>query len=232
MTHYGVVIGRFQPFHLGHQSIIDTIIADGLEPLIIIGSTNVPLSHKNPFTATERANMITLATGITNIKFLPDYDSWDDWFDHLKSLLPTKCTIYLHDKPEDRCDFTYNNIHYISQSYSKLFELNNISTKQLPISSIPICATDIRSNPIKYNQYLHDDVYPIVLNKYYSVLNAYYGIAVGNTYALNNIVYTLEAIDNTKTYNLTLRHGTMQHCYRTCQVINSLKEQHANNNKT
>ena len=54
-----VFIGRFQPFHKGHQSAIEkalSTIADRV--LILVGDTGGPRSIKNPWTFEERREMI------------------------------------------------------------------------------------------------------------------------------------------------------------------------------
>lgn len=58
-----VLIGRFQPFHNAHLEIIkrSTAICDKL--IIITGSAKQPRTYKNPFTTSERAQMIKAATG-------------------------------------------------------------------------------------------------------------------------------------------------------------------------
>ncbi|MFA6364611.1 nicotinamide-nucleotide adenylyltransferase [Methanoregula sp.] len=57
----GFYIGRFQPYHNGHQSVLEHI-SDKVDE-IIIGIGSAQLSHQvdNPFTAGERVLMITHA---------------------------------------------------------------------------------------------------------------------------------------------------------------------------
>lgn len=56
-----VFIGRFQPFHLGHQHAIQTALSVADKVLVLIGSASNPRSIKNPFTAAERYSMIHAA---------------------------------------------------------------------------------------------------------------------------------------------------------------------------
>lgn len=49
-------IGRFQPFHGGHRTLIETVLKKGKPVLIAIRDTE--LSKKNPYTVTERWTMI------------------------------------------------------------------------------------------------------------------------------------------------------------------------------
>ncbi len=54
-------IGRFQPYHLGHQTVIDLIARQADEIIIGIGSAQLSHDAENPFTAGERILMITRA---------------------------------------------------------------------------------------------------------------------------------------------------------------------------
>lgn len=55
---YLVFIGRFQPFHLGHKSVIDEALKLAENVIILIGSANLPRSTRNTFTVAERTEMI------------------------------------------------------------------------------------------------------------------------------------------------------------------------------
>ena len=54
----GLYIGRFQPYHLGHQAVIHKIVEEVDEVVIAIGSAQVSHTPENPFTAGERMTMI------------------------------------------------------------------------------------------------------------------------------------------------------------------------------
>lgn len=53
-----VFIGRFQPFHLGHQRIIDESLTIADRVLILVGSCFEPRSLRNPWSFEERETMI------------------------------------------------------------------------------------------------------------------------------------------------------------------------------
>lgn len=65
----GVIIGRFQPIHMGHRG---TLFAPALEEcdevLVLLGSCNKARSPKNPFTPEERQMFIldSLSEGVAN----------------------------------------------------------------------------------------------------------------------------------------------------------------------
>lgn len=56
-----VLIGRFQPFHLGHLSAVREMLSEFDEAIIAIGSSQFSHTFDNPFTAGERIEMIRLA---------------------------------------------------------------------------------------------------------------------------------------------------------------------------
>jgi bifunctional NMN adenylyltransferase/nudix hydrolase len=58
MHKYGVLIGRFEPVHNGHLSLIKMGLENVEELIIILGSCNVAKSIKNPWTAEDRQEMI------------------------------------------------------------------------------------------------------------------------------------------------------------------------------
>ena len=55
----GMYLGRFQPFHNGHKSIVDKMLEECDEVLIVVGSSQEKGTVKNPFPAWERCEMIS-----------------------------------------------------------------------------------------------------------------------------------------------------------------------------
>ena len=53
-----VFIGRFQPFHIGHEAVIRRALERAHQVIILIGSANEARSIKNPWTFEERSHMI------------------------------------------------------------------------------------------------------------------------------------------------------------------------------
>lgn len=54
-----VFVGRFQPFHIGHEQVIRTALTLAEHVIVLIGSVNQPRTIKNPWTYAERVGMIT-----------------------------------------------------------------------------------------------------------------------------------------------------------------------------
>jgi len=53
-----VVIGRFQPFHLIHQQLVEKALEIGERTVVILGSAKRAANIKNPFTPAQREEMI------------------------------------------------------------------------------------------------------------------------------------------------------------------------------
>lgn len=55
---FAVIIGRFQPVHRGHRPTFNKAFEIAEHVICVIGSSNMPRTIKNPFTAEERKEMI------------------------------------------------------------------------------------------------------------------------------------------------------------------------------
>ena len=77
----GLILGRFQPFHLGHLELIKSIIKQQIEPVICIGSAQHSYTEENPFTVEERMKMIEEVMKDYNCKYsifgIPDINNYD-----------------------------------------------------------------------------------------------------------------------------------------------------------
>jgi cytidyltransferase-like protein len=69
-------VGRWQPFHKGHQTLIETVLKKGKPVVVAIRDTE--LSHKNPYTVRERWEAIQTALNkygpLVKIIAIPDID--------------------------------------------------------------------------------------------------------------------------------------------------------------
>ena len=88
----GFYIGRFQPYHNGHQSVLEHIAREVDEIIIGIGSAQLSHLPDNPFTAGERVLMITRALSSLGRPFhvLPIEDIQRNalWVAHVRSMTP------------------------------------------------------------------------------------------------------------------------------------------------
>ena len=93
-----LILGRFQPFHLGHLNVINEVIKEGLLPIIGIGSSQEGNTANNPFTSKERMEMIiTIMDGLGTayeIYNIPDINDNDKYVTHLETFVPEFDYIY------------------------------------------------------------------------------------------------------------------------------------------
>jgi bifunctional NMN adenylyltransferase/nudix hydrolase len=74
---YVIYLGRFQPFHEGHQATLKQALARGKKVIVGVGSANRSRSTENPFEYSERFQMIcnTLSPlELDRTEILPIYD--------------------------------------------------------------------------------------------------------------------------------------------------------------
>ncbi|MFI5418298.1 MAG: nicotinamide-nucleotide adenylyltransferase [Candidatus Lutacidiplasmatales archaeon] len=103
-TERGLLVGRFQPFHLGHLEVVRHLRSQRpTEALLLgIGSAQASFTSENPFTAGERFEMIERAlaqakiSGCTPVPLL-DVDRHAVWVAHLEGLLPTFQRVYTNN---------------------------------------------------------------------------------------------------------------------------------------
>ena len=91
----GLLVGRFQPFHLGHMQCVHYVLKKLPELIIGVGSAQFSHTLHNPFTAGERVTMIRFAMDEAKIDaakyfLIPvrDLRIHDLWVPHLVSQTP------------------------------------------------------------------------------------------------------------------------------------------------
>jgi nicotinamide-nucleotide adenylyltransferase len=93
----GFYIGRFQPYHAGHHTMVETIAAEVDELVLGIGSAGASHSLHDPFTAGERIMMITRAVReferdhdlVTYVVPIEDLERNSVWVSHVQSMCPS-----------------------------------------------------------------------------------------------------------------------------------------------
>ena len=159
MVKRGLMIGRFQPFHIGHLKSIEQILNEVDEIIIAIGSAQYSHSMNNPFTAGERVMMVHAALreynfDLSRVFIIPVTDTNDNriWVAHLVSCVPYFDVAYSHNPLVKRLLAERN----ITVSSTELFNrptysatmvrkrlLNNDNWKELVPKSVAKIITDI-----------------------------------------------------------------------------------------
>jgi nicotinamide-nucleotide adenylyltransferase len=102
-----LIIGRFQPLHLGHLKVIEVIAnSKDVGKLIIgIGSSQFQNTKENPFSAKERREMIKRSLKIYipyEIVEIPDIGDDEKWVSHVESLVGKFQVVYTNGALEKR----------------------------------------------------------------------------------------------------------------------------------
>lgn len=100
----GLLVGRFQPFHLGHLEAVRFALAHADYVYVVVGSAQRSHERDNPFTAGERITMVKEAldgNGVEPSKWMampiPDADSHALWVSTLKSMVPKFDVVFTND---------------------------------------------------------------------------------------------------------------------------------------
>jgi len=99
----GLLIGRFQPFHLGHLDAVLFGLAKTENLFICIGSSNKSNERKNPFSAEERREMIltSIEPSIADrIKIfdIPDVGDHEKWTFEIDKIVPKYDVVFTNDE--------------------------------------------------------------------------------------------------------------------------------------
>ena len=99
----GLLIGRFQPFHLGHLDAVLFGLARVDNLFLGIGSSNKSNEKKNPFSAGERREMIlsSIEPSIANrIKIfdIPDVNDHEKWTLEIDQTVPKYDVVFSNDE--------------------------------------------------------------------------------------------------------------------------------------
>jgi bifunctional NMN adenylyltransferase/nudix hydrolase len=162
----GVLIGRFQPIHVGHIHLIENALDKCDKLILIIGSDSEIRTTKNPFLTCERIDMIKLCftfDKLDKIIICPLCDFNDDkkWADAVNKIVSdnslTSDTIGLFGLNKD------NSTYYLSLFPEYKLMLIEYSFGQ-------INATDIRKQMYEFGtinpEYLHPEVCKYLCDKF------------------------------------------------------------------
>ena len=131
----GLLIGRFQPFHLGHLEAVNFALNKVENLWIGIGSSNKYNEKKNPFSADERRKMITLSIDdsiITRIKIfdIPDVGDHEKWTYSIDKIVPEYNLVFSNDKFTDNL-YKKRNIDVITVPLKNRQKFSGTNIRQL-----------------------------------------------------------------------------------------------------
>jgi nicotinamide-nucleotide adenylyltransferase len=100
----GLLVGRFQPFHLGHLEAVKYALAQSDYVYVVVGSAQRNHERDNPFTAGERIEMVKSAldgNGVDPSRWMavpiPDADSHSLWVSTVVSMVPKFDVVFTND---------------------------------------------------------------------------------------------------------------------------------------
>jgi nicotinamide-nucleotide adenylyltransferase len=144
----GLLIGRFQPFHLGHLEALQFALSKVDKLWVGLGSSNKPVERNNPFTAEQRKEMILasiddLMKEKILIYFIPDVDNHIRWIEKIDTIVP-------------KFDIIFSNDDLTKHLYSK----RNIQVISIPfLNRESLSGTNIRDLIIRDQKW--DDLVPV-----------------------------------------------------------------------
>ena len=135
----GLLIGRFQPFHLGHLEAFQFALSKVDKLWVGLGSSNRPTQKNNPFSAEERKEMILTSIDESmkekiSIYFIPDLENHIKWIEKIDTIVPN-------------FDIVFSNDELTKHLYSK---------RILQIISIPFLKRDVLSGTNIRNLIIND----------------------------------------------------------------------------
>ena len=141
-----MLCGRFQNFHIGHESLIETGLSFADRGLILVGSAQEIGTERNPFDVATRIAMIEavyaeeVANGTLIVKPLPDLTNENDITPDWGKYVLKHAEQYLHKIPEV---MVYGN----DESRSKWFDPEDIKDTLeiiVPRSRLKVSGTEMR----------------------------------------------------------------------------------------
>ena len=100
----GILVGRFQPVHIGHVQAIEFALENSNKLFIVVGSAEKSNQKRNPFTFEERKKMIELAINEKelqdNISIIPinDANNHTEWIASIKNTIGEYNIIFTNDE--------------------------------------------------------------------------------------------------------------------------------------
>jgi len=131
----GLLIGRFQPFHLGHLAALRFALPKVDKLWLGLGSSNKPMEKNNPFSVDERKKMIlsSIDDSIKNkisIFPIPDLDNHVKWIQNIDTIVPDYEIIFSNDPMTEHL-YSKRKIQVITIPFLKRDQLSGTRLRDL-----------------------------------------------------------------------------------------------------
>lgn len=144
---YGLIVGRFQHIHIGHQKLIEAGLRLTDKLLVFIGNANSPIGVRNPYSYEYRKSLIEkiykeeIKKGKLIVEPLYDYRApfaltpeWGDYvLNEAKTILSQKPELIIYGKDKD-----------INKCFSKI-AIGRLTELVIDRKELVISATQMRS---------------------------------------------------------------------------------------
>ena len=134
----GLLIGRFQPFHLGHLDALQFALSKVDKLWVGLGSSNLPPQKDNPFSAEQRQEMILSSIDEVmkekiSIYFIPDLDNHMKWIEKIDTIVPKFDIIFSNDELTNHL-YSKRNTQVMTIPFLKRDKLSGTRIRDLIIS--------------------------------------------------------------------------------------------------
>jgi len=131
----GLLIGRFQPFHLGHLAALEFALSKVDKLWLGLGSSNKPMEKNNPFSVEERQQMIlsSIEDSIKNkisIYPIPDLDNHVKWIENIDMIVPDYEIVFSNDPMTEHL-YSKRNVDVITIPFLKRDQLSGTRLREL-----------------------------------------------------------------------------------------------------
>lgn len=159
-------IGRFQPLHIGHITIIQNLLKRYDEVVVMIGSANKSRTEKNPWTLTERIEILNIVFGDEeNISLMSqvDYPEDDAWWNDVIDKVGHIDQVYSgnpwvlsicekHSMPSTSIEILYQlsatKIRRLLSQKKPIVDLVHRATHDLVVTSYELIKHALKSSPL------------------------------------------------------------------------------------
>ena len=134
----GLLIGRFQPFHLGHLDALRFALTKVENLWLGLGSSNKPLERNNPFSAEERKQMILSSIDDSmkekiSVYLIPDLDNHVKWIEMIDDIVPQFQIVFSNDPLTDHL-YSKRSVQVVPIPFLNREDLSGTNIRNLIVS--------------------------------------------------------------------------------------------------